>query len=155
MSRKRVRWSEGDIFVIELNDGTYINGQILDLQMKNVVRCALFNERENNIRPIELCCQQNNLISLIATTREQLDYGIWEIIGNKEIEINRVEYPNEQFRGNGWIGAKIYDASIIEEFVEAFYALTPWDNWADPNYLDKLLYDINLKPANIILSRTK
>jgi hypothetical protein len=35
------------------------------------------------------------------------------------------------------------------EFAEAFRGLIPWDDWADPNYLDKLLISPDLKPKKL------
>ena len=111
-------------------------------------------KEEKKMTSLTDCCKLENLISLVATTREQLDYGVWKITGNKETVININEYPNESFREANWVGSKIYDASIVEEFVDAFFALTPWDDWADPNYLDKLLYKMELKPDNLLLNKT-
>lgn len=151
MAKKKQKWTNGDVFIIRLKDNSVVNGQILDLQMKNVVRCALFNERSKSKTTLNNSCKLENLISLIATTREQLDFGVWEIIGSKEIAIDKNEFPNESFREVNWVGSKIYDASIVEEFADAFFALTPWNDWADPNYLDKLLCKIELKPDNLLL----
>jgi hypothetical protein len=150
MAKKKISWQSGDVFSVKLKDGTYAIGQILDLQMNNVVRCAFFDERNKNQQKANMSCNINNLISLVATTREQLDFGIWKISGNKKIEIPVSNYPNEKFRNNGWIGAKVYDAAVIEEFLDAFYTLVPWDDWADPNYLDKLLLDKTKKPNKLI-----
>lgn len=150
MAKKKINWQNGDVFFVKLKDGTYTIGQILDLQMKNVVRCAFFDERIINQQEANVSCNVKNLISILATTREQLDFGIWKILGNKKIEILIDQYPNEQFRNNDWIGAKVYDAAVVEEFLDAFYALIPWDDWADPNYLDKLLLDKTKKPNKLI-----
>jgi hypothetical protein len=150
MTKKKISWQNGDVFSVKLKDGTYTIGQILDLQMKNVVRCALFDERNINQPEAIMNFNVKNLISLVATTREQLDFGVWKILGNKKIEIPIDDFPNEKFRSNDWVGAKVYDAAIVEEFLDAFYALVPWDEWADPNYLDKLLIDKTKKPDRLI-----
>ena len=110
----------------------------------------LFDERYKNQPETNVSCNLKNLISLVATTREQLDFEVWKILGNKKIEIPKDDYPNEKFRNNGWIGSKIYDAAVVEEFLDAFYALVPWDNWADPTYLDKLLVDKTKRPNKLI-----
>jgi hypothetical protein len=156
MSKKRIVWKSGDIFSIKLSNDSYCFGQILDLQMENVVRCALFNEISPTTNGLSLTeiCSLKNLISLVATTREQLDYDIWKIIGYKVVEVSQENYPNEQFRNNGWVGAKIYDAAIIETFLEAYFGLMPWDAWADPQYFDKLLIDKSKKP-DTLLYKTK
>jgi hypothetical protein len=36
------------------------------------------------------------------------------------------------------VGSTIYDAAIAEDFMNAFYALQPWDDWHNPDYLDEL-----------------
>jgi hypothetical protein len=149
MPKRKVKWNTGDVFAIELMDKSKIYGQVLDLQMTNIVRVALFNERTDFIILSELC-KAENLISLLASSREQLDYGVWEIMGNKEVNIEVSRYPNEQYRDSGWVGAKHYDAAIIEEFANAYYGLIPWDDWASPNYLDNLLIDPSSKPTNLI-----
>jgi hypothetical protein len=152
MSKRKIKWHKGDVFVVKLMDGTYTIGQVLDLQMTNIISCAFFDERYASIECIlmDSTCNINNLISIIACTKEKLDYDIWKIIGNKPIEINEEKFPNEQFRHNGWIGAKSYDAGIIEEFLDAYNALTPWDDWYNPNYLDELLIDISKRPTNLV-----
>ncbi len=151
MPKKRIVWNIGDVFAVKLSNDLYCIGQILDLQMKNVVRCAFFNESYSTSElSVNKLCSTENLISLVATTKEQLDYGIWEIIGNKNVEISKEKYPNEQYRDKGWIGAKIYDAAIVETFLEAYYGLIPWDSWADPQYFDKLLIDTSKKPDGLL-----
>lgn len=153
MAKKKVNWQGGDVFSVRLKDGTYSIGQVLDLQMKNVVRCAFFDERNKNQQIANASCDIKNLIALVATTKEQLDFGIWKILENRAIEIHIDDYPNEQFRNNGWIGAKVYDAAVVEAFLDAFYSLAPWDDWADPTYLDKLLVDESKKPNGLIYNR--
>lgn len=152
MSKKRIVWKSGDIFTVKLSNGKFCIGQILDLQMENVVRCALFNETYSTINELFVneLCSLKKLISLLATTREQLDYDVWKIIGNKNVEVAREKYPNEQFRDKGWIGAKIYDTAIVETFLEAYFGLIPWDSWADPQYFDKLLIDKTKKPDKLL-----
>lgn len=153
---KKIEWHNGDVFVVKLKDGTYSVGQILELLMSNIVSCAFFNERYSCIENVTIhnLCDIHNLISLISCSREQLDYDIWQIIGNKPIEINKKAFPNEQFRNNGWIGTKSYDAAIVEEFIDAYYALVPWDDWYDPNFLNELLIDVSKRPSNIIYKKT-
>jgi hypothetical protein len=153
--RKKVEWNFGDIFLIPLLDGTFNVGQVLDLRIINCVRCAIYDERCKAAQPdTNELCKQNNLLSLVECTREQLDFSVWKIVGNSKVVIPIERFPNENFRNNNWIGSKTYDAAIIEDFVNAFYALQPWDDWGDPNYLDKFLIDKSKKPTNLILTKT-
>jgi len=152
MNAKKIFWKHGDVFLIPLKNGKYSVGQILDLQMTNVVRCAIFNEivtdvkSENGVNH----CNQNNLISLVACSREQLDYGVWHIVGNKNIEIPLNKYPNEKFRKNGWVKSAMYDAALVEDFVNSYHALLPWNDWGNPDFLDEFLINKKIKPDNLI-----
>jgi hypothetical protein len=156
MASKKVKWNSGAIFLIPLLDETYAVGQVLDLQMPNIVRCALFDERIFDIDKIEInqLCLISDLISLLACSREQLDYNVWKIIGYKEIKINKRNFPNEHFRTSNWIGAKHYDAAIIEDFMNAYYCLAPWDDWFNPNYLDHLLISLEKKPSYLVYKKS-
>jgi hypothetical protein len=150
--KKRVEIKSGDVFVIPLSNGKFAVGQVLDMGMTNTARIALFDEViETTFEPdTKSLCETGKLISLIQVTREQLDYGVWKIITNKEVLIPLEKYPNEVFRERNWIGATIHDAAIAEDFVHAFFTLAPWDDWFDPNYLDKFLVDQSKKPKVLI-----
>lgn len=152
MPKRKIKWNNGDVFAIPLEDGSYSVGQILDLMMINIVRIALYDEKVKDIHNSNLnqFCKTDNLVSLVTCTREQLDYNIWKIIGNKEQVIPLKMFPYEDKRDNGWIGAITYDAAIIEDFVNSFYGFLPWDDWHDPNFLDELLIDKSKKPSNLI-----
>lgn len=153
--RKKIKWEEGDVFAIPLeHEDKFVIGQVLDNPMKNVIRIAIFDEIVNLKDTISLnsLCNQNHLISAVQCTREQLDYGIWKVLGNIETRpLPLSKYPNEQFRANYWIGSKTYDAALVEDFVSAFYGYVYWDDWFDPRYLDKFLIDISKKPKNLKL----
>jgi hypothetical protein len=43
---------------------------------------------------------------------------------------------------------------LAEDFLNAFYGLTAWDDWFDPNYLDEFLFDITKKPKKLIFKNT-
>jgi len=154
--KKRINWTAGDVFLIPLKNGKYCVGHVLDQNMTNTVRVALYDEvlDMSDKSDIENLCNVDNLISLIEVTREQLDFGIWKIIGNKMTDIPISRYPNEQYRSSKWVGSSIQDAALAEDFVNAFYSLIPWDDWYNPNYLDKYLIDISKKPKNLILVKS-
>ncbi len=149
---KKVIWNNGDVFAIKLKNDKYGIGQVLDLRWKNCVRLALFDRIiPYTLNPeIDDLCKEE-VVSLIECTREQLDYGVWIILCNNPISISMDNYPNEQFRNSNWIGAKTYDAALIEDFLNGYHALSPWDDWFNPNYLDEFLIDKSKKPENLIL----
>src|SRR5947209_12306672 len=100
--RKKKSWGNGNLFIIPLKNEQFAVGQVLDLQMTNVVRIALFDKVVSDISFEFDKNSLENTISLVACTREQLDYGVWKIVGNQVINIPLSEFPNEQFRNNGW-----------------------------------------------------
>ena len=155
MRRKKVKWQINDVFAIPLMNGKYAIGHVLDQRMVNTVRIAIYNEVINNLDDIVLdnLLENNDLISLIEVTREQLDYGVWNIIGNKPTTIPVERYANEQFRSNKWIKSIVRDAALAEDFANSYYGLLPWDDWYDPNYLDAYLVDLSKKPTNLLYKK--
>lgn len=153
--KKKKEWSFGDVFLVPLKNGKYGLGQVLDLQMPNIVRIALFDEVINSLEEFDInqSCSISNLISLVSSSREQLDYGVWTLVGNSPIEVSKNNFPNEEFRRKNWIGAKHYDAALVEDFLNSFHALLPWDDWFNPNYLDEFLIDLSKKPTNLIYKK--
>ena len=121
--------------------------------MANVVRCAIYDMSvtEAELTNASTILEDATLISLVATTREQVDFGVWKVVGNRAIGLPKRRFPNQKFERQGWVGAKIYDAAIVEAFCNAFHCLVPWDDWADPNYLDTLLVSQKLKPRKLML----
>jgi len=156
-NKKKIIWNIGDVFAIPLINGTYSLGQVLSNRWENVAGIALYDEILKDIKNENLSdvCQVKDIISLLEVTREQLDYDVWKIIGNKKVSIPESKLPNEQFRKNNWIGAVTYDAAIAEDFVNAFYCFIPWDDYYNPNYLDELLYDKSKKPKDLLLIKNK
>src|ERR1700733_1270689 len=99
MRRKKVTWKPNDLFAIPLKNGDYAVGHILDQRMVNTVRIALYDEILKVLDDVDLVnlINDKDLISLIEVTREQLDYGVWKIIGNKPTCIPVDKFANEQF----------------------------------------------------------
>ena len=155
--RKKIIWNCGDVFAVPLKNGKYAIGQTLIQNMKNTVGIALYDETVDSTDNIDLesVCKIENLISLVDVTIEQLTYGVWKILGSKKINIPESDFPNAKFRKTKWVGSKMYDAALSEYFLNAYYALQPWDDWFNPNFLDELLVDKSKKPANLILIKNK
>ena len=152
MREKKIIWNPNDVFAVPLLNGNYSIGHVLDQRMINTVRIALYDECINDLNCIDFLniVDDKNLISLIEITREQLDYGVWPIIGNKKNTIPVENYPNEKFRSNKWINSIVRDAALAEDFINSYYGFLPWDDWFDPNYLDKYLISSSKKPNNLL-----
>jgi len=152
--KKRQAWGAGDVFVVEQRDGLCSLGQVIELLMPNVASCAFYDIRvkcDTSAGPFGL--PMKHLIATLSVTREQLDFGKWKVVGHEPVTLDRELWPNDKFRTNGWIGAKMYDASIAEELLDAYNALVPWDDWGDPAFLDKLLASPERKPMHVLYKK--
>lgn len=155
--RKKAVWNCGDVFAVPLDNGKYAIGQTLIQNLKNIVSISLYNETIDSINEPDLkaLCKAENLKSLIDVTIEQLTYRVWKILGSKTIGIPQNDFPNEKFRKTKWVGLITYDAALAEDFLNAFYALKPWDNWYNPNFLDEFLFEKSKKTTNLIFVKNK
>lgn len=155
MRRKKIPWKPNDVFAIPLLKGSYAIGHILDQRMINAVRIALYDKVVEDLIEVDFTDLVNNtsLISLIEVNREQLDYGIWKLIGNKKNNIPIELFANEKFRANKWINSIVRDAAIAEDFLNAYHNFLPWDGYHDINYLDKLLVSPSKKPNKLIYNK--
>lgn len=156
MRKKKFNWTQYDIFAIPLNNGKYAIGHVLDQRMPNTIRIAIYDEVIDSLESVNVSelCKSEKLLSLLEVTKEQIDFGVWKVIGNKPTTIPISRYPNEQYRDKKWAGSSIYDAALAEDFVNAFYALIPWDDWYVPNFLEEFLIDKSKKPTNLILIKS-
>lgn len=126
------------------------------MTMKNVVSCAFYDVR--------ISCEQatvprfdlpvRHLIAVLSVSREHLDFGKWRVVDHQPVSPDPEMWPNEEFRSARWIGAKIYDAAIAEKLLNAYNGLVPWDDWHDPEYLDKLLVSPDRKPKHVLRKKT-
>lgn len=118
--------------------------------MANVASCAFYDVRVVAPEAPSLPLCSDALISVASVAKDALDSGAWRVVGHAPIGVERRMWPNERFRKSGWIGAEVYDASILDEFLEAFHGLVPWNAWKDPDFLDKLLISPEKKPSGLV-----
>lgn len=152
--KKTQPWQPGDVFTVQQRDGVCTVGQILDHMMKNVVSCAFYDIRvpcADDAGPFDL--NDDRLIAALSVSREQLDFGVWRVLGHQVVALDKSVWPNEVCRDQLWVGAVVYDASIAEELLDAYNGLVPWDDWHDPEYLDKLLAEPDRKPKHVIYKK--
>lgn len=50
-----------------------------------------------------------------------------------------------------WQVGDYFGIPIEDDFIKAYFSLAPWDDWHDPEYLDKLLISPDKKPENLII----
>ena len=148
--RTKIKWEFGNVFLVKLKDGTNGTIQVIDFMMPNVVYVAITNNKLSELNTIPELSSEN-IISLLAITKEGLDFGEFVMINKQNKIANKSEFKNEKFYETGYIGAKIYDFGLVEDFLNAYHKLEYWDDWFNPNYLDEFLINLSLKPKNLKL----
>ena len=153
MARKQ-KWKNGDVFLVPLLDGTYAVGQVIGKTKEalNSAVCAFFDIRltEGAAENIEELTD-DLLVALKFSSVGLLDAGEWEVVDNRTPLDTRKYIDLDQLAKNGYINVRIVGSAILSELMNAYYALSPWDAFYDPQYLDKLLISPGKKLKNIIL----
>ena len=154
MARRKQLWNIGDVFAIELNDHKFVVGQVVghEVDALNSVSAAFFDSRFDSLPGAQAIQELNveKIFSVLFVTPDLLGTGRWKIIGNHAVNIPKNWMPYEHLRSKRFVGADVFGSAIVEEFLNAYYALVPWDDWKDPNYLDGLLISANKKPAHLL-----
>jgi hypothetical protein len=149
--KKKKSWETGSVFLIPLKDGSFCPGQVLGREPSalNSVGIVLFDSKgvwqESDVLPD---CDWDSVFSVMLVTKDLLDSGRWSVLAHKPLKIPFDGMPYEELRSRGFVGAKIRGSANVEEFVNAFYGLMPWDDWYVPNYLDDFLISIEKKPID-------
>jgi len=154
MASKRQNWKVGDLFKIPLGDGSASLGHIVaqERQMLNSVTCAFYEVKVPDTCPPDAPPLPNDstLIACVFTTHDLLRNGVWPLIGHTSPQLPRKYLPHEDCRRSGWVGATMHGSGIVRQFLDAYYRLAPWDDWADPKYLDSFLIDPSKRPKDLI-----
>jgi len=146
MPRQKIK--EGDIFEISLENGEKAFGQVLSIEPKalNSLGLALWE-------PSTLCYTETlakSPVAVLLVTPDLLKRGSWPIIGNTSPVVISYQRPYEQLRSTGWVGARIIGSGTVVEFMKACAGLRPWNKWADPRYLDELLFPGVTRPLRAV-----
>lgn len=149
------KWKVGDLFVVQTSDGKFVLGQIVgrEASAMNSISVAFFDRRVDSPKQAVEAASSvsaNDAFAILFVTRDQLDSGKWQLVGCFEPIIPPAMLPYENLREKRFVGATITGSGIVNKFLDAFYALRPWDAWHNPNYLDGLLISPAKKPSNLI-----
>jgi hypothetical protein len=156
MAKKKQSWERGDIFLIKTEGSFNIVGQIIghEPQAMNSVGVALFDERISNTTNTDFIkLNPDSIFSILLVTRDLLDLGVWKVICNRPVTLPKETLPYESLRSASFVGAKIRGSAIVNEFVNAYCGLMPWDDFHDPKYLDNLLISPSKKPSNLVFKK--
>ena len=147
------RFAAGDIFGVPLPDGSMALGQVLGCEREalNSVGCALFGDRFTGAAEFVL----GKPIAVLLVTPDLLNKGIWPILQSRELQVPAEGRPYERFRAQSWVGVNVTGSANAAELLAAYHGLAPWDDWHDPQYLDKLLLPGVQRPAHVVLSKDR
>lgn len=152
--RHKQTWDIDDLFTSPLADGTYCIGRVVGFEPDalNSAVCAFYAHRVDSIPNMELNLNEGELISVLFVTRDLLDSGDWQVFTHCTDEFQLNKYIDlYSLRNNGFIGVKSIDSGIIIDLMNAYYILTPWNIYYDPNYFESLLLSPDKKPRNVML----
>ena len=156
MARKKQKWQVGDYFGIPIEDDFLAVGQILGRYDWIGVACLITKMKISSKKlPLyeDIKIDKNDVIAAMFITEESLDKGFWPIIQQGIVNKNILKqyFPNIDLIEQGnIIGINTEGSAIIDDFIKAYFSLAPWDDWHDPEYLDKLLISPDKKPENLI-----
>jgi hypothetical protein len=148
-AKPQSQWKVGSIFIIPLFDGSCCVAQVVgrEREILNSVTIALFDVRQEYTSNHVPELRPDQVFSVLLATKDLLDYGRWRVLPGEMRPLEEVN-PYEHLRSNGFIGANVKGSAIVENFVNAFYGLEPWDDWYLPGYLDDFLISPDKKPVD-------
>lgn len=152
--RKKHVWTVGDLFTIPLADGSFCIGRVIEFEPKalNSVICAFYTHRVDKIPNEEPVLSNDELISVLFVTRDLLDSGAWKVFSSSSEDFSLSKYFDiSSLRNVGFVGVKIIGSGLIIELLNAYYMLSLWNDYANPDYLDSLLLSPDKKPKNVLL----
>lgn len=147
----------GDLFVVPLEDGTFGLGLFHKYSPKalNSCICSFYGNRFGPLEEIEFVeFSDLRMISLVFVTKDLLQKKVWGRVRNIGASLSTIDLPDAPYEIAGsYKGAKVYGSGIIQEFLNAYFGLLPWDMMNDPTYFDKLLITTVKRPENLIFQK--
>jgi hypothetical protein len=145
--------NKGHVFLVPTCAGDFVPGQVVALEKRGMlcISCGLFDQRVSGTDEAKhLPLDETKCFSTLLATPSSFNDG-WSTIRNERLVIPKRLFPfeNELSKKRG-IGSKIYDPGIIEDFVDAFYGLKPWNMYFKADYFDKMLLSPDKKPAFLV-----
>ncbi len=148
--RKRT-WKSGDLFLVPQSDGGYTLAQVIahELMAMNSAVCVFTLRRVDRTQTPQPI-RDDEIVALQYVTIELLDSGEWPIAGHSAPAVDRESLDLESKRARHFAGTSICGSGVITSLLNACFGLEPWDDWNDPEQLDKLLVHPSRKPALVV-----
>jgi hypothetical protein len=148
--RRAVPYSIGDVFGIPLLNGRLGLGQyVADGGAFGEAVCALADTTVASSDPVT-AFPLGRVVSLVPVTREALKFGDWPVLAH---------YPAldpgsfdvwKAWVAQKWLRVDVHNSLIVEDFMNAYHGLAPWDMYFDPEYFDRMLISETVKPDNLV-----
>ncbi|AFI92512.1 hypothetical protein F6Q07_10300 [Pectobacterium parmentieri] len=154
MAARKKKWNIGDLFTVPLQDHSFSIGRVVGFEPKalNSAICAFYAHHVDAVPDNEIILSDNELISVLFVTRDLLDSGDWKVFSASSNVFHLDKYIDlSSLRSNGFIGVKSIGSGLIIELMNAYYKLSPWNDYFNPNYLDSLILSPDKKPKDVIL----
>ena len=140
----------GDLFLVPLDDGTSVVGQVLETApiVMNSITCAFFDRRLSALdsAPVADAFTKSSVLSCQFVTRDAFGRGRWIRIGNGPPALTEEDLPFRETARGGWVGAKVVGSGIMASFLNAYFGLRDWREMKDPTYYDQLLFGARSGP---------
>ncbi|MGD9662304.1 MAG: hypothetical protein AB7U63_13630 [Porticoccaceae bacterium] len=149
---KKQAWAVGDVFSMELTDGTFMFGQILDSGLSKGCAVLVGFELRKAMSMVSMAeLKRSKMISILHYTCNCLDSGAYPVLFKAQPVIavetdNRTHSIEENgFRasisGAKAVVNKYFSTSdaVLLELCKAYYGLTPWNVYKAGHYDEMLL----------------
>jgi hypothetical protein len=123
MSTRRARWEPGLTYLVPISDGRYGVAQSIAAMMSHCIYVSVFVHLVSSVPSSALQLHRAEIISLVAVVRSTLREWVTLVVTEPVVE--KAAFPNERFASTGYIGAKIYGAGIVSDFIAAFHGIKP------------------------------
>jgi Immunity protein 26 len=139
----------GDVFLVELSDGSFALGQVLETRpvLMNSFTCAFFDRRVSSADEIDFPLVKSLVLSCQFVTRDAFSRGQWRRVLNVAPRIEPADLPHRDKEHAGWVGAKVISSGIMTGFLNACFGLSNWSEMKDPRYYDGLLCGGRQRPS--------
>ncbi len=150
-ARRQRNWRAGDLFLVPQADGGHTVAQVIthELMAMNSALCAFTLRRASPQDPVGPI-RNDEVVSIQFVTVELLDSGEWPTAGNTRPVVPASALDIERKRATHFAGTSVCGSGVISSFLNACFGLEAWDDWVDPQMLDKLLVDPAMKPALVV-----
>ncbi|AOR61148.1 Imm26 family immunity protein [Pectobacterium parmentieri] len=152
--KKKQKWNIGDLFTVPLKDHSFSIGRVVGFEPEalNSAICAFYSHRIDTAPDDEIVLPDDELISVLFVTRDLLDSGDWKIFASSSNFFYLERYINlDRLRNDEFIGVESIGSGLVIKLMDAYYKLSFWNDFYEPDFLDSLLISSEKKPKDVIL----